>query len=181
MTINSVVFSSGNQSYQVSQIAYVGPVWEIPPEKKKTDATHSFRIVTRSGGSYCYYKSFETARNARGALAAMLRSVKPGVFSHANQLVDPEQIISYSKVFPLKENDQGHTHAFVAIIDTIPERNRRVWFRFRSEEAAQHTRNALFGRIHGINNGNGKAVETEAPGSVEEAAVAQKEPAETPF
>ena len=60
--MKSVVFNAGSESFKVTNVVYAGPVTEIPEEKRRNNSTHSFRMVTTLGATYCYYKSFKTAK-----------------------------------------------------------------------------------------------------------------------
>jgi hypothetical protein len=148
--MNSAVFSTGNESYQVSQILHIGPVTEIPEKiRKDNGATHSFKLVTPQSGVYCYYRSEEAAMNARRALGAMVRATKPSLFGCGHYLVDPAGVISFSNVVALKNpSTGGRTHAFVVTIDTTDERHRKVWLRYTSEDNAKKARRAMFAAVH---------------------------------
>lgn len=158
--MNTAVFSTGNESYQVSHIIHAGPVTAIPEKiRKESGSTHSFKLVTPQTGVFCYYRSEEAAKNARGALGAMLRAAKPALFSSGHDLVDPARVISFGNVFAFKNPpDDGSTHAFVVTIDCSDERSRRVWLRYKSEEGAKKARRAMFAAVHAA----GKASSPEA-------------------
>ncbi|MBD3315221.1 MAG: hypothetical protein GF344_05495 [Chitinivibrionales bacterium] len=148
--MSSAVFSTGNESYQISKIIHVGSVTPIPEKiKKDNGCTHSFKLVTPQSAVYCYYRSEDTAKNARGALGAMLREAKPALFSSGYELVDPSRVISFGNVFAFKKpTADGNSHAFVVTIDTSDERHRKVWLRYKSEESAKKARRAMFAAVH---------------------------------
>ena len=151
--MNSAVFNTNKQSYQVTNIMYAGPVEEIPEERRKTPNTHSFRLVTSLGAGYCYFRNFETATNARKALGGMLMSLKPYVFRSANQLIDPRRVVSFSHVFELKQaREDGKTHGFVVVIESADEKARKIWLTFQSEDHARKAQRALFAAIHSAND-----------------------------
>ena len=149
--MNSAIFKTSKESYQVSNIMYAGPVSEIPEERRKGKATNTFKIITGLGAGYCYYTNAEAARNSRGALGAMIDSVKPRVFKHGYECIDPYTIISFSGVIKLKEAQGDMTHAVIVTLDTAEEKNRRVWLKYRSEENAKKGTQALWAVINAVN------------------------------
>jgi len=161
--MNSVVFGTPRESYQVANIIYAGNVGEIPVDKRKNGCSHSFKIITTHGSAFCYYKSEEAARNARGALGAMLNAVKPAAFRHGYEVLDPRRIVSYTGVISLKTPVDELTHAVVVTIDTAEERNKKVWLKYRSEEVAQKGRSALYACIHAANRCEPVMSHTAAP------------------
>jgi hypothetical protein len=151
--MNSAIFSTSSESFQVYNIIYAGPVVETPEElQKMRGSTHSFKIMTPQTSVFCYYKTPETARNARNALGAMVKNAKPSVFRLGDEALDPKAVISYGNVYRLKTPQGEKTHFFVATMDTADERNRKVWLKYRSEESARKAKNALFAAIHAVND-----------------------------
>jgi hypothetical protein len=173
--MKSAIFSTATESYQVSQIAYAGPVTEIPQERRKGDSTHSFRLVTSAGAARCYFRSPESARKARGALTAMMSDLKPNAFKHGNELIDPRMIVSFGTVVELKLRDgEEMTHAFPVTVATREERGTRLWLRYRSEDNARKGRKAMYAILHAA-NGLASPVEEPAEGeAVKEEASEQK-------
>lgn len=162
--MNSAIFRTATESYQVSQIAYVGPVGEIPEDRRKGESTHSFKVITSVNPVYCYYKSLDSAKNARGAVGAMFNEVKPYSFKHGYEIIDTKRVVSVSNVFALKKVQDDLTHAFCVILDSRNEKNNRIWLRYKSEDNAKKGRNALFASIHSVNNTTPAAEEEPAEG-----------------
>ncbi|MBD3321402.1 MAG: hypothetical protein GF350_09945 [Chitinivibrionales bacterium] len=150
--MNSAIFTTASENYQVAQIAFAGPVTEIPEEKRKYSSTHYFKIVNHRGTSYCHFKSMESAKKARNALAAMLNTLKPNCYKYGSSAIDAKSVLSFSNVFSLKTPQNDLTHAFVVTIDTVDEKNSKVWLKFRSEENAWKAQKALFASIYAANN-----------------------------
>lgn len=149
--MNATLFNTATESYQVSHIAYAGPVSEIPEDRRKNGHTHAFKMVGTRGTVYCNYRSEESAKKAHGLLLAMMSANKPAAFRHGFELVDPAKVVSLSRVIQFKEPQGELTHAFVVTIDTADEKNGRVWLRYRSEDSANKARRALFAAIHAAN------------------------------
>jgi hypothetical protein len=170
--MNSAIFTTGNQSYQVSNVVYAGPVAEIPEERRRNGSTHSFKIVTTVGSSFCYYKDADTARRARGALGAMLDSLYPNAFKHGNEYLDPRSVVSFSNVCEFKKPIMDYTHGFVVTVMTLDEKNREIWLRYREEEHARKGRKVMWAAIHTANG----MTTTTAKQENGQAPVAQPEP-----
>lgn len=145
--MGTVTFNTLQDSFNVEHIIYAGSVQEIPEQLKKNDMTHSFKIITRSGSVYCYYKDIETARKARTILGDIMDSIKPCLFRSGNDIVDIKSIISYSRIVKLKNNENGKTHAFTVTIDTVNEKSNTIWFAYKSEENAKKARAVLWSMI----------------------------------
>ena len=151
--MNAAVFSTANESYQVSNINYAGPVAEIPPERRKGESTHSFKMITSMGPVFCHFTSDEAAKKAHGALAGMMERCKPSTYKHGFEVIDTRKIVSYSRVVPFKASQNGHTHAVIVSVESAaadPKRS-QVWLRYRSEENATKGRTALFAAIQAAN------------------------------
>jgi hypothetical protein len=146
--MKSVVFSAANESFQVSHIIYAGPVQPIPEQLRKGETTHSFKMLTALGTSYCYYRSEENAKKARTALTAKLHSSKQSLYSHRGEIIDPAAVISYGPVYQLKEPQDDFTHSFSLSLKSSQEKTTRLRLMFKSEEAAQSGRRGLYGAIN---------------------------------
>jgi hypothetical protein len=149
--MSSAVFTTGNEAYHVANIVYAGPVGEIPAERRRNGSTHSFKVLTTVGATFCYYKDAEAARKARGALTGMLETLKPNAFRHGNEYVDPQKVVSFGNVLQFKKPQDDLTHAFVITLQTADEKNREVWMRFKSEDHARKGRRALWAIVHAVN------------------------------
>ena len=147
--MKSGVFTNGSESYQVSQIVYVGPVEEIPEEYRKFERTHSFRIVTTIGHSRCSYKSAEAARHAHGALFAIMKSANSEVFSHGTELLDPARIVCYGDAVTLKNPQGEYTHAIIVTMETADARGCKVWLKYKSQDKAKRGRRLLQALVSG--------------------------------
>lgn len=157
--MNSAIFTTANENYHVSQIAYAGPITEIPEDKRKYSSSHYFKIVNHRGTSYCHYKSFDTAKKARNALAAMLHDIKPHCYKYGHGAIDAQSVLSFSNVFELKTPQHELTHAFVVTIDTLDESNSKIWMKYRSAENAWKGQKALFAAIYAVNDMKRPSVE----------------------
>jgi hypothetical protein len=146
-----MIFSTSGESYQISHIIFVGAVHEIPQDKKKSDNTHSFRLVTSQGSAFCYFKSIETARKARFVLESMIESVKSNLFKNCGETLDIAGVVSFGRIVQLKNVEHDMTHAFIVTINSVNEKYNQLWFRYKSEETARHARNALWAKIESIN------------------------------
>jgi hypothetical protein len=149
--MSSAIFTNGNTAYQVANIIYAGSVTEIPEARRRNGSTHSFRIITGVGQVYSHYKDEETARKSRGFLSSMLDTIKTNAFKHGLEFVDPSRIVSFSNVVQFKKPLGAYTHGFVVLLDTVEEKFREVWFRYKSEDHAQKGRKALWAAVHGVN------------------------------
>jgi hypothetical protein len=146
--MNNVIFSTSSESYPVSHIIYAGFIAEIPIEKRKTDQSHFFKIITSTGPTYCYYSNIDTAKRARSILGSMMTENKPAVFKAGNEIVDVSKIVSFTKVLTLKKPENGYTHAILLVPETVSlERSAQIWLHYKSEENARTARKALFGTI----------------------------------
>lgn len=154
--MNTAIFSTTFDSYNIMHIIYAGAVQEIPQEKRKNDMSHFFRILTRQGSAFCYFKGGESARKARILLETMMESAKPNqLFRSGSELIDVESVISYGRIIKLRNSENGKTHAFTVILNTVSERNNQLCFSFKSEESAKKARavlwsimETLYGSIH---------------------------------
>ena len=149
--MSSAVFTTGNQAYQVAKIVYAGPVGEIPAERRRNGSTHSFKVITPTGATFCYYKDVDAARKARGALTGMLETLKPNGYTRGNEYLDPTRVVSFSNVMQFKKPIEECTHGCVVSVETADERNREVWMRFKSEDHARKSRKALWAILHAVN------------------------------
>jgi hypothetical protein len=140
----NVLFSTHNETIQISQIIYAGPVSEIPEENRKFESTHAFKIITRTGVVWCNYNDAETASKVRGALAVMMDQVKKVLYKSHGEVVDPTGIISFSNVCEFKSSTDKNRFGFVISIDCTDEAHRKLWFRYTSAENAEKGRKALF-------------------------------------
>lgn len=141
--MKSVMFNSGNRSYQVNRIVYVSPVEEIPQEYRKAERTHSFKIVTTVDSTFCGFKSAETARSAHNAIAAMMRDVNPRTFPHGDELIDASRVVSVGDVVALKTPRGEHTHAVIVTMETSDDKSAKAWLKFRSEDKAKAGRGLI--------------------------------------
>jgi uncharacterized protein YggL (DUF469 family) len=152
--MNTVIFSTAFDSYNIMHIIYAGAVQEIPQEKRKNDISHFFRILTRQGVAFCYFKGGESARKARVILETMMESAKPNkLFRSGSELIDVESVISYGRIVKLKNSEDGKTHAFTVILNTVSERNNQVSFSFKSEESAKKARAVLWSIMESLYGG----------------------------
>jgi len=149
--MSSAIFSTSFDSYNVEHIIYAGGIQEIPEEMRKNDSTHSFRIITRLGPVYCYYKGIEAARKARGMLDSMLDSKKQHIFRSGSEIIDAESIISYGRVVKLKNNEDGKTHAFTVTLNCANEKCNQIWLTYKTEESAKKARAILWSMIESSN------------------------------
>ncbi|NLE01087.1 MAG: hypothetical protein GX640_14565 [Fibrobacter sp.] len=145
--MRSNIFSTVSESYQISHILFAGYVCEIPPDKRKGDSTHSFKLITTLGTSYCYFNNIETAKKVRGVLEGMLEKAKPAIFKNGGDSLDIGAVVSFSKVVKLKNSESGMTHAFLVSLNTVNEKSSQVWFTYKSEDTARHARNALWAKM----------------------------------
>ncbi len=146
--MNNAIFSTPSESYPVSHIIYAGFITEIPVEKRKTDQTHFFKIITSTGPFYCYYGNLDTAKKARNDLGSMMSEIKPAVFKSGNEIVDVSKIVSFTKVLALKKPENSYTHAILIVPETVSlERSAQIWLHYKSEENARNARKALFAAI----------------------------------
>ncbi len=143
-----VIFSAGYQSFSVSQIIYAGPVFAIPAERQRNNNTYTFRLLTTVGYSYCDFKSEEDAEKARDVLENMLSSVKPELFHHAKETVDPRAVVSFGNSITLKTPQGPCTHAVILTMRTADPDNGRLWLLFTSEESAREATQELYRVIH---------------------------------
>jgi hypothetical protein len=157
--MGSAVFTNGINAYQVSGILYVGSVAEIPEKRRQNGYTHSFKITTGLGTVFCHYKDEETARKSRGVLAGMLDATKPNAFKHGFDFLDPTRVVSFSSVLQFKKPLGQYTHGFVVRMETVDEKSREVWLRYRSEDHAQKGRKALWASLHNVNGVQSKSEE----------------------
>lgn len=148
--MNSAIFRTATESYQVSHIVYAGSVGEIPEERRKSDNTHSFKITTTASPVFCYYRNEDAAKNARGKLGAMLNTVKPHVFKHGYEIIDTRSVVAISTVFALRNPQGDLTHTFYVTLETRDPDKNKVWLKYKSEENAKKGRNALFASIHSL-------------------------------
>jgi hypothetical protein len=164
--MSSAIFTNGNNAYQVANIMYAGSVSEIPENRRQNGSTHSFKIITGLGTIFSYYKNEELARKSRGALAAMLDTVKPKAFKHGWEFVDPSRIVCFSNVVQFKKPVGPYTHGLVLTIDTAEEKSQEIWLRYKSEDHAQKARKALWATVHSV---NGMSSQAEKPPVAEKA------------
>jgi hypothetical protein len=165
--MSSAIFTNGMNAYQVSRIIYAGSVAEIPENRRQNGSTHSFRIITGLGAVFSHYKDEETARKSRGALGGMLDAIRPNAFKHGFEYLDPSRVVSFSSVLQFKKPLGAYTHGFVVTLETVDEKSREVWFRYKSEDHAQKGRKALWASLH---NAHGMPAATEKAPVAEQAA-----------
>jgi hypothetical protein len=145
--MNSAIFSTANESYLVNSIIYVGPVFEIPVEKRKSELSHSFKMITTIGPAYCNFNSIESAKKANNLLALMMNQIKLSVFRTGSNVFDLSKIISFGKVLSFRKPENGYTHAFIITLDTLNQKASQVWLSFKSGESARNVRKALYASI----------------------------------
>ena len=150
--MKSAVFSAGLETYQVAHILYAGSVSEVPKEIRKGETTHSFRMVTTQGPVFCYYKSLDAAKKARGALGFLMDTLKENVFHGIGVCLDTKSVVSFGRVVKLKNSDDGQTHGFVVVFNTVHEKAAQIWLTYKSEEHAEKARKGLYAAIHKANN-----------------------------
>lgn len=160
--MKSAIYTTASAAFQVSHILYAGSIQELPEERRKDGNTHSFKIITTSGTSYLYFKSEETAKNARAALGAKLRDVKPNTYTYCYDIIDPKAVVSFSPVFPLKTPQGSCTHVFTVTLAANQAKEEKVWLKYKSEDNAKKGRIALFAAISAA-NGERQASSSEAP------------------
>jgi hypothetical protein len=149
--MSSAIFSSGYESYQATGIVYAGPVHEIPEQHRRNGSTHSFKIITGLGASFSYYKDADSAKKARGTLAAMLDTLRPKAFKHGYEFIDTSRIVSFSNVVQFKKPVEEYTHGFVVTVLTADEKDREIWLRYKSEDHACKGRKAIWAALHSVN------------------------------
>lgn len=167
--MSSTIFSNAFDSYNVEHIIFAGAVQEIPEEMRKNESTHSFRIITRLGPVYCYFKGVDAARKARGMLETMMDSKKPHIFRCGPETLDAASVISYGRVVKLKNNEDGKTHAFTVTLNSANEKCNQVWLTYKTEESAKKARAVLWSIIE---SSNGK-IPQYSPDEKPETAVAE--------
>jgi hypothetical protein len=140
----NVLFTALNETIQINQILYAGPVYEIPVANRKNDHTHSIKIITRAGAVWCFFNNADVANKARAALAVMMDQVKKVVFKSQGEVVDPKDIISYSHVCEIKSSSGKSSFGFVVNIDCLDEKHRKLWFVYSSSETAEKARKSLY-------------------------------------
>jgi len=165
--VKNVIFNAGTESYLVSHIVYVGAVEEVPAEIRKGERTHSFKIVTTVGSSYCYYKTEETAGKAHGALYGMLKAANPNIYSHRMELLDAARVVSIGDVVAMKNPKNDLTHAIIVSVETTDPRNAKVWLKYKSADNAAKARRAIYAVVSAANSGD-KAPDQTAESSVAE-------------
>lgn len=144
--MQNTIFSTGSDSYLVSQIIHAGPVGEFDEQKRKSDYTHFFRITTTRGAVFCHFKNRESARKSRGVLETMLNRSERRFFQSKGDCIDVSHIISFGKVRALK-NDEVEVFGFPVNMQTVVEKSSTVWLTFQSEDSAQNVRRALYAAI----------------------------------
>jgi len=160
--MNNIIFSTSSESFPVPHIIYAGYITEIPADKRKTDQTHFFKIITSAGPSYCYYGSLDAARKARNNLGAMMSEIKPAIFKSGNEIIDVSKIVSFTKVLTLKKPENDFTHAIMIMPETVSlERSAQIWLHYKSEEAAKNARKALYAAILSIYQKNSSLSDKE--------------------
>lgn len=161
--MGSAVFSNGSNAYQVSKILYAGSVSEIPESRRQNENTHSFKITTGLGTVFFYYKDEETARKSRGMLGGMLDAARPNAFKHGFEYLDPLAVVAFSGVLQFKKPVGPYTHGFVVRMDTVDEKSREVWLRYKSDDHAQKGRKALWASLHNVNGVRSSAAADKTP------------------
>jgi hypothetical protein len=146
--MSSVIFTNGRDAYQVSNIIYAGTVSEIPENNRRNGSTHSFKFITGLGTVFSYYKNEEAAWKSRGALSAMLDTLKPKAFKHWYEFIDPMRIVSFGKVVQFKKPVEECTHGFVITVESAQEKSQEIWLRYKSEDHATKGRKALWASVH---------------------------------
>ena len=146
--MNSLVFSTNYEAYNVEKVVYVGPILEIPEDRRKNGYTHYFKIITSVGPEYCQYDSQENARKARGALAMKIDQCKKTLFKHGLEVIDPKKVVAFSSVFALKTPQGEKTHAFTVIVETSDDKSAKVWLTYKSQDFAEKGRKALYAVVH---------------------------------
>ena len=137
------IFSTGSDSYLLSQIIHAGPVCEFTKKNEKSTNTHFFRITTTRGAVFCHFKNKESAGKSRGILEAMLNASGKRLFSSKGTMIDITKIISFGRVLSLKD-DSSEVFGFPVNVQTAKEKSSTIWFTYKSEEAGQNTRKALY-------------------------------------
>lgn len=167
--MNRLIFSTPGNSYPVSKIIYAGPVTEIAPDKRKSDSTHYFKMITSAGPVYCHFKSLDSAKKARNILGVMMGEVIPTLFkTYGGDLFDLSKVVLFSRIVQLKNNDDNCTHAFVITFETCSEKPGQVWMTYKSEDLARKARRALYAALHSIYNMHSDETEEEQEVSVVE-------------
>ena len=162
--MNSAIFSTGNQNYNIATVVYAGPVQEIPAERRRNEYTHYFKLLTALGPTFAYFKDVDAARKSRGALSGMLEVIKPRAFRYGNTFIDPSSVVALSNVIQFKKALGEFTHGFVVRVLTIDEKNQEVWVRYRSEDHARKGRKAMWAAMqaaNGLSNTTKQAEETQ--------------------
>lgn len=140
------IFSTGSDSYLVSQIIHAGSVGEFDEQKRKSEYSHFFRITTTRGAVFCHFKNKESARKSRAVLDTMLNGSERRFFRSKGDCIDVTRIISFGKVLQLK-NSEVETFGFPVNMQTVTEKSSSIWLTFQSEESAQNVRRALYAAI----------------------------------
>ena len=145
--MQNTIFSTASDSFLVAHIIHAGSVGEIPPEKRKSDYTHYFKLTTTRGSSYCHFKSEEAARRSRGVLGAMLGTVKPHLFRSKGDCIDISGIVSFGRVVNLRKDSDEELFGFPVVIASMTDKNATVWLTFQAEDSARNVRKALYAAV----------------------------------
>lgn len=137
------IFSTGSESYLLSQIIHAGPVCEFTKKNEKSTNTHYFRLTTAGGAVFCRFKNKESAQKSRGILETMLTASGKRLFTSRNNIIDVTRIISFGRVLSLKD-DTSEVFGFPVNVQTVIEKNSTIWLTYKSEEAGQNARKALY-------------------------------------
>jgi hypothetical protein len=81
----------------------------------------------------------------------MMGSLKKELFKSNGNLLDTSKVISYGKVYKLKNTSDGKSHAFPIRLESVKQNNSQIWLTFKTEEEALKTRKALFASIQAFN------------------------------
>jgi hypothetical protein len=159
--MKNTIFNTSAGSFPVSHIVYASGVWEIPEDKRRSDRTHGFKIVTSTESASCYFRSFDAAVSARNALGAMIAHANPHAFRHGHEVVDARRIVSIGDTVKLKTPQGESTHAVILGLDTHDERSGKLWLKFKSEEAARKVRRMLFAVVAATHDNGTEAREND--------------------
>ena len=140
------IFSTGSDSYLLSQIIHAGPVCEFTKKNEDSTNTHFYRITTTRGAVFSHFKNKESAIKSRGVLETKLNASGKRMFVSRGDMIDVARIISFGKVLALK-NGTSEVFGFPVNVQTAKEKSSTIWLTFKSEEAGMNVRKALYATI----------------------------------
>ena len=126
--MNAAIFSTTFDSYNIMHIIYAGAVQRFQKKKEKCDVPF-LSDFDQAGCGLLLFQRRRDARKARILLETMMESAKPNqLFRFGSEIVDVESIISYGRIFRLRDSEDGKSYAFTVILNTMSERNNQLSF-----------------------------------------------------